>query len=252
MAEPLLAVAALRKAYGGLVAVDDVSLELAPSSLLALIGPNGGGKSTLVALIAGELAPDAGHVRLAGRDITRAPAWKRARAGLGRGFQIPRLPRHGTVLDQALLGAMAAGREGPLLLRDPARHGPSRRRAAEALDRVGLGPLAKVPVTSLTHGQKRRLEIGMVLAAAPRLLLLDEPLAGLGPEESAELVPLLAALKTHHAILLVEHDMDAVFTLADHLAVLVEGRLVACGRPEAVREEPLVRAAYLGGEPAHA
>jgi branched-chain amino acid transport system ATP-binding protein len=250
MPDTLLRVHGLRKAYGGLVAVDDVSLTLEPQSLLALIGPNGAGKSTLVALIAGELHADAGHVQLAGHDVTHAPAWKRARHGLGRSFQIPRLPRHGTVLDQALLGAVAATHGS--LFANPARRSTTRRRASEALEQVDLSAVAEVNVASLTHGQKRRLEIAMVLAADPHILLLDEPLAGLGPDESLELVRLLAELKVGHAILLVEHDMDAVFVLADRLAVLVEGRLVACGSPEAVRQDPIVRAAYLGADPVHA
>jgi branched-chain amino acid transport system ATP-binding protein len=185
-------------------------------------------------------------VRLAGRDVTGLPVAARARLGLGRGFQVPRLFLGADVLGHALAGALAGRGRGFGVWRNPARDPALVAVAREALARVGLDGIENRPVAGLSHGQRRRVELATVLAAGPRVLLLDEPLAGLGPEESASLTSLLACLKGGHAILLVEHDTDAVFRLADRVTVLVEGRVVASGAPAEVRRDAGVRAAYLG------
>lgn len=235
----------LAKSFGGLRAVGGVDLELRPGELHALIGPNGAGKTTLVDLLSGGQRPDAGRITLAGRDVTRLPTASRARLGLGRSFQVPRLfGSAGDALGHALVGALAARGRAFGAWRDPARDPDLLATARDSLARVGLEPSRLV--AGLSHGQRRRLELATVLAANPRVLLLDEPLAGLGPEESASLVALLAGLKGDHAVLLVEHDTDAVFRLADRVTVLVEGRVAASGLPAQVRRDPAVRAAYLG------
>ena len=236
----------LRKSFGGLIAVGGVDLDLRRGELHALIGPNGAGKTTLVGLLGGGLRPDAGRVRLSGRDVTGLTVAARARLGLGRGFQVPRLFLSADVLDHALAGALAGCGHGFGLWRNPARDPMLVAIARESLARVGLDGIGDRPVAGLSHGQRRRVEFATVLAARPSVLLLDEPLAGLGPEESASLITLLARLKGEHAILLVEHDTDAVFRLADRVTVLVEGRVVASGAPAEVRRDAGVRAAYLG------
>ena len=250
MADVALRAAGLRKSFGGLQAVAGVDLDLRAGELHAVIGPNGAGKTTLVNLIGGELSPDAGRVLLGGRDVTRLPVAARARLGLGRGFQVPRLFLGLRALGHASMGALAARGRGFGCWRDPARDPALVEAAREALAQVGLAGLEDRPVASLSHGQRRRVELATVLAARPRVLLLDEPLAGLGPDEGAALVRLLAALKGGHAILLVEHDTEAVFALADRVSVLVEGRVVASGLPAEVRRDAAVRAAYLGAEAA--
>jgi branched-chain amino acid transport system ATP-binding protein len=218
--------------------------------LHAVIGPNGAGKTTLIDLITGELAPDAGRVLLAGRDVTRLPVHARARLGLGRTFQLTSVVPGFTVLENAALGVQA--RHGPAYapLRD-ALSSPALVAAAEAaLAHVGLARLAAAPAATLAHGRRRRLGFAMVLAGGPSILLLDEPMAGLGPEESAEMIALLRALKGRRPILLVEHDMDAVWALADRVSVLVGGKVLARGSPDAVRRDPEARRAYLGeGQP---
>jgi branched-chain amino acid transport system ATP-binding protein len=248
----VLRLEAARKSFGGLVAVDGVDLDLAHGEVHALIGPNGAGKTTLVNLISGELALDAGRLTLGTTDATRLSAAARSRLGLGRSFQTPRLFASMTVQEHVLMGVLAARRLGWGLLRDPARDPAVLDASRAALGRVGLTDLEAHPVASLAHGQKRRVELATILVSRPGILLLDEPLAGMGAEESAALTRLLAGLRREHAILLIEHDMDAVWALADRLSVLVEGRLVATGPPEEVRRDPIVRAAYLGDAPAHA
>jgi branched-chain amino acid transport system ATP-binding protein len=240
----------LRKSFGGLRAVAGVDLDLRPAELHAVIGPNGAGKTTLVNLVGGELRPDAGRVLLGGRDVTRLSVAARARLGLGRGFQVPRLFLGTDALGHALTGALAARGRGFGCWRDPARDPALVEAAREALAQVGLAGFEERPVASLSHGQRRRVELATVLAARPRVLLLDEPLAGLGPEEGAALVRLLAALRRGHAILLVEHDTEAVFALADRVSVLVEGRVVASGAPAEDRRDAAGRAAYQGVEEA--
>jgi branched-chain amino acid transport system ATP-binding protein len=241
-----LALEDLAKSFGGIVAVARVDLALDAGELHAVIGPNGAGKTTLIDLITGELAPDAGRVLLAGRDVTRLPVHARALLGLGRTFQLTSVLPGFTVLENAALAAQA--RHGPAYasLRD-ALSSPVLVAAAEAaLAHVRLASLAAAPAATLAYGRRRRLELAMVLAGGPSVLLLDEPMAGLGPEESAEMVALLLALKGRRSILLVEHDMDVVWALADRVSVLVGGKVLARGSPDAVRRDPEARRAYLG------
>ena len=246
MAEPLLAVTDLVRRFGGLVASDHVDLEVEAGEIHAIIGPNGAGKSTLVAQLSGELRPDHGTIRFAGVDVTRLPAHARARRGLSRSFQITSIFHDLTALENVALAVQAHAGHSFRFFR-PARYedalvGP----AQELLDQVGLGDRADTPAALLAHGEKRGLEIAMALATKPRLLLLDEPMAGMGPEDSARLVCYLATLRERFAILLIEHDMDAVFALADRITVLVNGRVIATGTPPAIRANEEVRRAYLG------
>ncbi|QCI67648.1 ABC transporter ATP-binding protein [Phreatobacter stygius] len=249
-AAPVLAITGLRKAFGALVATDDVTLDVRPGELHALIGPNGAGKSTLITQICGELAADAGRIRFDGRDITTLPAHARARLGLGRSFQLTQLCPDFSALENVLLSIEARHGGSFDMLSNPRRNGANRQAARDWLDRVGLADREDRRVATLGHGERRQLEIAVALARQPRLLLLDEPMAGMGPEESAALTRLLGSLKRHYAILLVEHDMDAVFALADRVSVLVYGRIIFTGTVDAVRDHPDVRAAYLGEEPA--
>jgi branched-chain amino acid transport system ATP-binding protein len=246
VAEPLLATSGLTKRFGGLVATSDVSLAVEPGEVHAVIGPNGAGKTTLVAQLAGELTPDAGTIRFARADISRLGTARRAALGMARSFQITSIFREFTALDNVALAVQAhAGhsfRFWGAARRDPRLREPAR----AALDEVGLGDRIDVPAGALSHGERRVLELAMVLATHPRLLLLDEPMAGMGPEESAGMVRLLGGLKGRLAIVLVEHDMDAVFALADRISVMVYGRVIASGAPEAIRGDAEVRRAYLG------
>ena len=247
MAEALR-LSGLVKRFGGLTATDGVSLEVAQGDIHALIGPNGAGKTTLIHQISGALAPDAGAVTLLGRDVTRLSMHERVNAGLARSYQITQLFRRFSVADNLALAASARLGTSFRFWR-AARDDPrSREEARQLADRVDLAHRLDTDVSALAHGEQRRLEIGLALATRPRMLLLDEPLAGLGPEESARMVDLIASLRGHSTLLLVEHDMDAVFRLADRISVLVSGRVVATGAPAAIREDPLVRQAYLGDE----
>ncbi len=239
MAEAPLSLRGLRKRYGALVVTDDVSLDVRPGTIHAVIGPNGAGKTSLIHQIAGTVAPDSGAVWLDGRDVTRLKPHRRARAGLGRLFQIVSIFPDFTVAENVALATQSRG-------------GNSRAANAAAgawLDRVGLAARAATPAGRLSHGEKRQLELAIALAARPRVLLLDEPLAGAGPEEAARLIGLLGTLRAECAILLVEHDMAAVFALADEISVLAQGRIIATGAPAAIRADAAVRAAYLGEEP---
>jgi len=243
---PVLAADGLVKRFGGVVACDGVALDLAAGELHALIGPNGAGKSTLIGLLTGEQRPDAGRVRLDGVDVSGLPVAARARRGLARSFQITSLfPSFGAAQNVAL--ALQAREPHAFRFLADADRDPALAEAAyRVLERVGLAHRAEAPVTTLAHGEKRQLEVAMALAAEPRVLLLDEPMAGTGPEEAALLRDLLATLKGSVAILLIEHDMDAVFALADRISVLVAGRVIASGPPAAIRADRDVRAAYLG------
>jgi branched-chain amino acid transport system ATP-binding protein len=246
MAETLLAVRDLTKHFGGLVATDQVALDIAEGEIHAIIGPNGAGKTTLVAQIAGELRPDGGSIAFAGREMTHLPAHARARRGLARTFQITSIFRDFTLLDNVALAAQSRAGHSFRFLK-PARREASLRDPARALlEEIGLGARADHLAANLAHGEKRTLEIALALAGQPRLLLLDEPMAGMGPEDSARLIQLLASLKGRLTILLVEHDMDAVFALADRISVLVSGRILATGAPQAIRANAAVREAYLG------
>ena len=244
----VLDITALNKGFGGIKATDDLHLTVDPGELHAIIGPNGAGKTTLISQLSGLQFPDSGTIRFKGQDITRLPAHRRAHLGLARSFQITSLIMDMTVEDNIALAVQARQGSSFRFLR-PARHIAALRDPARALlDRVGLLEKAQLPARALSHGQHRNMEIAMALAAGADLLLLDEPMAGLGTEDAARMVDLLQAIKGQQAILLIEHDMDAVFALADRVSVLVYGKLIATGKPEDVRSDPAVRAAYLGEE----
>ena len=245
---PLLQVRGLRKAFGAVRATDGVDLELRQGEIHALIGPNGAGKSTLITQLSGELRPDAGSIILGGEDVTRQSAFERARKGLSRSFQITELCPDFSVLENVMLSLLLVSGRAFGAWSNPRRDAGLQAQAVRWLDEVGLAERAPVHVRDLAHGEKRQLELAVALARAPRLLLLDEPMAGMGAEESARMTALLRGLKGHYAILLVEHDMDAVFALADRITVLVYGRTLFTGTPEEVRAHPGVRSAYLGEE----
>jgi len=249
MIEPLLKLEGLHKAFGALKATDGVDLTVLPGEIHALIGPNGAGKSTLIAEIAGGLAPDAGRVTLLGQDVTGWPVARRARLGLGRTFQVSSLAMEFSVLRNVML-AVQARETGARGFWAPVRRDERlRREALGVLDRVGLVARADDPVSALSHGERRLLEVAMALALRPRLLLLDEPMAGLGPEGTRALTAFLAMLKRDAGMLLVEHDMDAVFALADRISVLVYGCIIASGTAAEIRASAAVRDAYLGDRP---
>jgi branched-chain amino acid transport system ATP-binding protein len=242
----ILIVTGLTKRFGGLLATDGLSLAVAAGEVHAVIGPNGAGKTTLLAQLSGELAPDAGSIRFAGRDITRLPVHQRSLSGLARSYQITQILPEFTALENVMLAVQA--RTGhSFRFWQPARSCAGLTEPArEALEQVGLAARADTPADELAHGEHRQLELAIALAAHPKLLLLDEPLAGMSSRESEEMIALLAKLKGRCSIVLVEHDMQAVFALADRITVLVYGRAIACGRPEAIRDSAEVRTAYLG------
>ena len=242
----VLEAAGLNKSFGAVVATGDVSLRVEPGECHALIGPNGAGKTTLITLLAGEMRPDAGTIRLRGADITRLGTPARARAGLGRSFQIAQLFPEFTAEDNAALAVQSTQGHAFRFWRDARRDASLRAPARAALDLAGLADRGHVRVRDLSHGERRQLELALVLARRADVLLLDEPMAGLGPEEGAAMTRRLQALKGQVALLLVEHDMDAVFALADRISVLVRGRVVASGTVDEIRRDPAVRAAYLG------
>jgi len=246
MADTLLEVRGLTTRFGGLIATNHIDLQILAGETLAIIGPNGAGKTTLITQLAGDLPPDAGTITFAGRDVTALSTPARSHLGLARSFQITSVFREFTALDNVALAVQAHAGHSFRFWR-PARREPALRAPARALlDSVGLGPRADVLAANLAHGEQRQLEIAMVLACRPRLLLLDEPMAGMGPEESQRMIDLLRTLKGTHTMLLVEHDMDAVFALADRISVMVYGRIVASGAPEEIRMNAEVREAYLG------
>ena len=242
----LLEIRALSKRFGGITATETLDLATASGEIHALIGPNGAGKTTVIGLLAGELAPDSGTIHLAGADVTRRPIAARVRLGMTRSFQITQVLMQATALaNVALVEQIRQGHSFRAWRRadtDPSLTAP----AMALLDQVGLAPRAHIPAEDLSHGERRQLELAMALATNPRLLLLDEPMAGLGPSETAAMTSLLASLKGRFAILLVEHDMDAVFALADRITVLLAGRAIASGPPAAIRANAAVRDAYLG------
>ena len=245
--EVLLRGRGITRRWGGLVAVNDVSLELWRGALHAVIGTNGAGKSTLINILSGEFPPSAGTVELLGQDITAWSQPRRARAGLGRSSQRTTIFPSFSVLENCRLAAQARTPRPWALWEPAARCRASNAAAREAAERTGLADVLERPAGLLSHGQKRQLEIAMCLATAPQVLLLDEPLAGMGAEETERMLALLHELKAGHAILLVEHDMDAVFRVADRITVMVNGGVIAHGTPEAVRADAQVQAAYLGG-----
>src|SRR6056297_380217 len=248
MIEAVLETRGLSKAFGALQATDDVSITLLPGEIHAVIGPNGAGKSTLIAQISGALSPDRGTVLLDGADITDQSTPARAQAGLARTFQISQLAMEDTVLQNALLGALGARGRPWRMLRPALADKDLRMRAEAALDRVGLTEVLRMRTAELSHGQRRQLEVAVALTLRPRAFVMDEPMAGLGTEGSARLTGLLDGLRAEAPILLVEHDMDAVFALADRISVLVYGKVVATGTVDEIRADRVVREAYLGEE----
>lgn len=244
----LLSVTGLVKRFGGLMATDHFELELAQGELHALIGPNGAGKTTLMGQLTGELNPDEGDIRFDGQSLLGWSVPRRALGGIARSYQITQLLKGFSVLENVLL--MVQARRGHSfrmwqpVLRDSALVRP----AMDALERVGLAQRAHDDVSALAHGEHRQLELAMALAMGPRLLLLDEPLAGMSQTESSIMIDLLQRLKRQYTILLVEHDMQAVFSLADRISVLVYGRAIACGEPSHIQDDPAVKLAYLGDE----
>jgi branched-chain amino acid transport system ATP-binding protein len=244
--ETLLAAHAVSRRFGGLRAVDEVSLSLERGVLHALIGTNGAGKSTLINVLSGELPVSGGRIELLGQDATNWTQPRRARAGLGRSYQRSTLFPSFTVRENCRLAAQARFPRAWDWFTPAARCRDSLQAAEGAIERVGLASVAERTVIALSHGERRQLEIAVCLASAPQVLLLDEPLAGMGVEESARMLELLEQLKPGHAILLVEHDMDAVFRVADLITVMVNGRVIASGTPQAVRGNAEVQRAYLG------
>jgi branched-chain amino acid transport system ATP-binding protein len=250
MSAPLLQTQRLAKRFVGIVATDDLSLTVNEGELHAVIGPNGAGKTTLIAQLSGQTLPDQGHIRFADMEITHLPAYRRSLLGLARSFQITSLFLDLSVLDNVALAVQAHAGHSFRLWRN-ARSIPELREPALAgLERVGLAARAHARASLLSHGEHRLLELAMALAGKPRMLLLDEPMAGLGPEESTRMVAMLTQLKRQYTILLVEHDMEAVFALADRITVLVYGRAIATGLPADIRANAHVREAYLGDDAA--
>jgi branched-chain amino acid transport system ATP-binding protein len=245
--QPVLATHGLTRTFGGLVAVRDVSLSLRQGELHAVIGPNGAGKTTLVNMLSGEIRPSAGRIELMGREVAGEPPWRMTGLGVGRSFQRTNIFATLTVLENARLAVQAVATSTRRLLRDASRETDLIERAERALRRVGLAEAGPRIAGTLAHGEQRQLEIAMALASEPKVLLLDEPLAGMGPEESQRLTALLKDLAREHALLLIEHDMDFVFAVADWMTVMAEGTVLAEGRPEAIRANTAVQDAYLGG-----
>jgi branched-chain amino acid transport system ATP-binding protein len=246
VADGLLEIESLSKRFGGVVASDSISLSVPKGELHAIIGPNGAGKTTLIGQLVGEITSDAGRIHFEGRDITALPTYMRSQLGLARSFQITSLFLDFTALDNVALAVQAHAGHSFHFWRDARSEAVLREPARTALARVGLASRADTLVSKMSHGEHRQLEIAMALATGPRMLLLDEPMAGMGPEESARMVAMLRELKGALTILLIEHDMEAVFALADRITVLVYGRIIASGTPDAIRANEDVRQAYLG------
>lgn len=246
MVEPVLEISNLVKSFGALRATDGVTIDLRPGEIHALIGPNGAGKSTLIHQICGTLRQDSGSIRFAGHDISSLGVAERARLGLGRTFQVSSLAPEFSALRNVML-AVQARQGSSFRFFKPVMADKTLRDAAMAmLERVGLTSRARIPSAELSHGERRQLEIAMALALGSKAFLLDEPMAGMGPEGSKSLTRFLDTLRQEAPILLVEHDMDAVFALADRISVLVYGRVIATGTVEEIRRDPTVRTAYLG------
>ena len=246
MAEPLLEVRELLKRFGGLVATDHVSLAVQPGEMHALIGPNGAGKTTLIAQLAGQLRSDSGRILFDGQDVTALPMPARVRLGMARSFQITSVLRDFSALDNVVLAVQACQGHSFRFWRSTHLDPSLRQPAYAMLEQVGLAARAGVLAGNLSHGEQRQLEIAMALAGEPKLLLLDEPMAGMGPEESGRMVVFLRQLAGRYGVLLIEHDMEAVFALADRITVLVYGRTIASGTPAEIRANADVRQAYLG------
>jgi branched-chain amino acid transport system ATP-binding protein len=248
MSDAILATNGLVRLFGGLAAVNGVSLELARGKLHAVLGPNGAGKTTLINVLSGDLGASAGSIAYKGEDITRQSADRRSRIGIGRSFQKTNIFPTFTALENCRLAAQSRTPRALAIFSDAVAYTPVREAAERALDAAGLAGRGDRLASALSHGEQRQLEIAMVLATRPEVLLLDEPLAGMGAEEAARMVELLRKLAPRHAILLVEHDMDAVFALADTITVMVNGQVLESGPPAQIRASAAVRQAYLGDD----
>jgi branched-chain amino acid transport system ATP-binding protein len=248
VSEPVLRVEALCKHFGGLLVTDNVTLTIAPGELHAVIGPNGAGKTTLINQISGLIRPDAGRIELGGRDVTALPMYARAALGLARSFQITSVLPRFSALENVALAVQARTGSSFRFFGRAGRERILNDQAEAVLAEVGLLGRAHVPAIALSHGEKRVLELAIALAMQPKLLLLDEPMAGIGRDETERLIAVLRALKGRFPVVLVEHDMTAVFALADRISVLIYGRILASGAPDTVRTDPAVITAYLGDE----
>jgi branched-chain amino acid transport system ATP-binding protein len=248
VADPVLRIESLSKSFGGLRVTDDVTLEVRPGELHAVIGPNGAGKTTLINQISGLVAPDSGRIAVAGENITRLPVHVRAQRGLARSFQITSILPRFSVLENVALAVQAQNGSSFRFFGRAADEAELNTAASAALAQVGLAERANVAAAELSHGEKRALELAIALAMEPKLLLHDEPMAGTGHDEAQRLITVLRSLKGRFSMVLVEHDMTAVFALADRISVLIYGRILASGPPDQVRANPQVVAAYLGDE----
>lgn len=242
----MLELKGVSKRFGGVIATDGVALDVKPGEVHALIGPNGAGKTTLVAQIAGDLASDGGTIVFDGADVTRTPQHQRVRAGLARSYQVTSIFGRLSVLDNLALAVQARSGSSFSFWRPVASEESLAAEARAIAAEIGLAGREDVAAAALSHGEQRALEVGLALATRPKLVLLDEPMAGMGPEESQRMIALIERVRAQVAVLLVEHDMDAVFRLADRISVLVSGRVIASGAPEAIRAHPEVKKAYLG------
>ena len=246
----LLQVRGLSKRFGGLVATDALDLDVESGEIHAVIGPNGAGKTTLISQLSGALASDAGSIVLEGQDVTALSVHERVQRGIARSYQVTNVFRAFSALENVVLAVQAGDGSSFNFWRPVREERHLYERAHELLHRVGLHQRGDVLAGALAHGEQRQLEVALALATRPRLLLLDEPMAGMGPDESARMVTLIEELRDGLTIILIEHDMDAVFRLADRISVLVYGRVLATGRADVVRSDPVVRQAYLGAETA--
>ena len=244
----MLSLRKLSKRFGGVVAADGVDLDVAAGEIHALIGPNGAGKTTLIGLISGGIRYDSGEIRFLERPMTNLPAHDRVRAGVARSYQITSIFRRFTVLDNLALAVQARSGTSFSFWKPVAAETALFDEARSIAAQVGLAPKIDFLASSLAHGEQRALEVGLALATRPQLVLLDEPMAGMGPEESKRMIELIGRIRSQVTVLLVEHDMDAVFRLADRISVMVNGRLIATGAPAAIKANPEVRKAYLGDE----
>lgn len=248
MTDPILKVVALEKHFGGVTATDNLHFEVLPGEIHAVIGPNGAGKTTFVAQVSGMLKPDSGAIEFDGQDISNMPAAQRSHMGLARSFQITSIFKEFTALENVAMSIQAHAGHSFRFWKPARKDTALSEPAQKILDSLGLGARARTLASSLSHGEQRQLEIAMALATGPKMLLLDEPTAGMGPEDSQRIKEFLAGLKGQYSMLLIEHDMDTVFTLADRITVLVYGKAIATGTPEEIRNNAEVRAAYLGEE----
>jgi branched-chain amino acid transport system ATP-binding protein len=236
------------KRFGGVVATDEVTLDVRQGEVHALIGPNGAGKTTLIGQISGSLGVDSGEIRFQGSDVTRLKQHERVKAGLARSYQITSIFKRFSVLDNLALAVQARSGSSFSFWHPVAKEAALFGEARELADRIGLAQKIDSLAATLAHGEQRALEVGLALATQPKLVLLDEPMAGMGPEESQRMISLIGRIRAQVTVLLVEHDMDAVFRLADRITVMVDGRVIATGDPERIRSDAEVRRAYLGDE----